>query len=1112
MTTFTHLHVQSCYSLLESSVTLEGLAAAAVKAGMGSIALTDRNVMHATFAFAEVCEAYDLHPIFGLKLDLLTEDSGSVDETVVLLALSDSGYEQLMELSYLAQSGKTAGVTFHNAVPLMKDVVVILPYAESRAALEWKRGNEAAAADRLSLWQEYIASDCLRVEIPLITGKEAALNYENFTSRSGVTGVFGENIHWLDEAGRKARVLLEAVRRNRPVSELPRAFFQEEHGFFAYGTESMLQAESLFKETERIAARCKVARVEKQAPELPKLPQAEVEGSKAMLRRLCHQGVEHRYGEVTEDVQARLEHELFVIESMGYEDYFLIVWDIVMFAKKSGYFVGPGRGSAAGSLVAYVLYVTNVDPIARDLLFERFLNPERVTMPDIDIDFPDYAREAIFAYIRQTYGEARAAQIITFGTFGLRAAVRDAAKAIEAPSFAVHQLLDVTAGSQTLSVAAKQPELQTLREQTPEVEQLFKAAACIEGLPRNASVHAAGVIIARRDLSRRVPVQPNPQGEGLLTQHPMGDLEKQGLLKIDVLGLRNLTLIEQLVQMIRQTVSPSFSLKQIPFDDSFTLELLARGETLGIFQFESSGMQQVLQDLVPKQFEDLVAVNALYRPGPMSQIPVYIEGKEGTRTPSFPHPDTKAILAPTYGVMVYQEQVMQISKVMAGFSLAQADLLRRAVSKKDEKALQSYEASFIEGAKARGYDQASAEKVYQWIIEFGDYGFNRSHAVAYTMISYQLAYMKAHYPLMFYTCLLTSVMQNEDKVRETLREVKERGINVLPPSVQKSSNAFVIEKDSLRLPLTLVRHVGEKAAAAIARSRPGGGYASFPDVFIEAGTKTLAKEGWLQLIYSGAFDGFEKNRATLAASLERALDYAEFYQDIGTLFSEAENHIRYVEVDPLSRQEMLAGEREALGFYVSGHPLELYEAVLNVYTMTNLENIESSEAPPVRIAGLIEQVRLIRTKSGQPMAFFALTDGEREVDCVLFPEAYRKYREALTEQAPVLVTGRAEERRGQTQFIADRLEELDSLQNKLQQQLYIKIPPDCETPRHMHALRRKLHQHPGPVAVRLYYESTQTGIELSQTEWCSGENELLAAVEQVVGAGNAVLGAKKHST
>ncbi len=834
-----------------------------------------------------------------------------------------------------------------------------------------------------------------------------------------------------------------------------------------------------------------------------------------MLEELCWQGLQDRKPNPPQSYIERLRYELEVIKRMTFSDYFLIVWDFMRFARNHNILTGPGRGSAAGSIVAYVLQITNVDPIEHSLLFERFLNPERVTMPDIDIDFPDHRREEVIAYVAKKYGQLHVAQIITFGTMAAKAALRDTGRVFgldmkeqEALSKMIPNRLGIT-----LKEAYQESKsLQGFVNEDTLHQQLFSIAMKLEGLPRHTSTHAAGVIISEMPLTDIIPIQSGHEGI-YLTQFPMDLLEELGLLKMDFLGLRNLTLIENVLLHIKKGTGEDIELAKIPMDDEATFALFGKGETTGVFQFESEGMRKVLMRLKPSHFEDLVAVNALYRPGPMENIGQFIERKHGLAPIDYPHPDLKEILESTYGIIVYQEQIMQIASKFAGFSLEKADLLRRAVSKKKKDILEKERNYFISGAEKKDYSDKTATNIYNVIIRFANYGFNRSHAVSYSVIAYQLAYLKAHYPAYFMAALMTSAIGNHEKIAQYVREAKKLGITIYVPSINFSTYSFTVYQDGIRYSLGAVKGVGGIVLKEIFAARRIRKFNDLFDFCIRVSGKIANRKILEVLVHSGAFDEFGKDRATLFASLDVALNHAELMKpddDLFDLFGDGEFSLqpKYEEADPITLEEKLMLEKKVLGLYLSDHPVTSYRKLFKHFGCMPIEEVTSKKEVKILLGVYISAVKKIRTKKGETMAFLTVSDEEGDLDAVVFPTSYRNFVAKIQTGTIVMIQGLLEERDGKPQVNVQHmysLAEAKQMANAKAGTLFIKIESDRQTKDVLQKIKKNLIQHRGNTRVMLYYERENRYVQLSLWDWVTPNEHLKKRLIEIVGIGNVIL-------
>jgi DNA polymerase-3 subunit alpha len=753
------------------------------------------------------------------------------------------------------------------------------------------------------------------------------------------------------------------------------------------------------------------------------------------LRLVCEKGLVERYGgeRATSDeaLRQRLEYELGVIIAMGFSSYFLIVWDFIKFARDSNIPVGPGRGSAVGSLVAYCLKITDLDPLKFGLIFERFLNPDRISMPDIDTDFCVERRDEVIAYVTEKYGKDRVAQIVTFGTMAARAAIRDAGRALAVPLpdvDRVAKLIPSGPGGLSIAKALEQiPELKQLYDLNPQIRRLVDTANSIEGLARHASTHAAGVVISKNPLIEHVPLVRIGEGD-VNTQYEMGDVERVGLLKMDFLGLRNLTVMKAATDEIRRTTDPAFDLATIPDDDARTYEMLGRGETLGVFQLESEGMRRVCIDLKPSTLADIIALVALYRPGPMDWIPQYINNKHGRTKPTYLHPKLVAILSETYGIACYQEQIMQIARDVAGFTMGQADELRKVMGKKQKEKIPIYREKFIAGAaEASGIDAKLAEDIFAFVEPFAGYGFNKSHAAAYGWIAYQTAFLKANHPVAYFAALMTSVRDKTDKLVEYIDEAKKLGVAVLPPDINESLVDFAVVGTQIRFGLAAVKGIGAGAVRAVLQAREDGKFVDFFDCVRRVDTKHVNRKVYEALIKCGAFDTLPGNRAQLLDALDSALEGANRAardREVGqfSLFGEAVDAPAALTpalrpIAPPSTLEALAWEKETLGIFVSGHPLsDVAEALVRggAAQVKDLRALEDDA--PVRIAGLVTAVRRTLTKAQSQMLIATVEDMSGAVEVVVFPKQYPVLQGFFAEDAIVIVNGRLRlrERRGST--------------------------------------------------------------------------------------------------
>ncbi|MEK3728102.1 DNA polymerase III subunit alpha [Lysinibacillus sp. FSL W8-0953] len=776
----------------------------------------------------------------------------------------------------------------------------------------------------------------------------------------------------------------------------------------------------------QMLASCKAV-VPEMSVQMPKFPVPVDETAESLLMKEAFTGLEERFQQMTIPTayRERLQYELEIICSMGFADYFLVVADFMRYAKENRILTGPGRGSSAGSLVAYSLAITQVDPLAYGLLFERFLNPERITLPDIDIDFVDSKRHQVIQYVAQKYGKANVAQIITFGTLSAKAVARDVARVFgfEAETLEkISKMIPNKPGITLQRAMADSHDFQNWLADNEKHQRWFEVALKLEGLPRNSSTHAAGIVIAPSPLVNTVPIEEGHDGI-YSTQWPMGDIEACGLVKMDFLGLRNLTILEQIRWSIYKAGGPWIEFERIPMHDEKTFQLLQKGDTLGIFQLESDGMKQALRDIHPTNFLDIVAINALYRPGPMDFIPVYARRKAGKEMVTMPHPVLEPILQETFGVIVYQEQIIKIASVLAGFTMGQADLLRRAVSKKDRQVLEEQRAAFIQGALQQGFDQQVAEEVYELIVRFADYGFPKSHAVAYSVISYQMAYLKAHFPRSFYAALLSNATGNVDKIQQLVHEAKDKGIPFYPPSLKNSTKYFTVENEGIRYSLSGIKGVPHTLIEKVNTLRQTSPEVlnNMFDLAVALSAQHFKAKVMEALIYAGALDYLEKDRAVLLMTVDAALKHAELLRptediDLASAMTLSFGKPKYMQAEEMSQKEKLVHEKESLGFYISTHPVAQERLHWHDVNSTCRELKQLRDGSYVKMIGMIEEVKKIRTKKGEQMAFVQLQDEYGAVSITLFPQVFQLVQDLLLEDEMLVIDGVLERRFGKLQI------------------------------------------------------------------------------------------------
>ncbi|WP_053218955.1 DNA polymerase III subunit alpha [Virgibacillus senegalensis] len=1102
---FTHLQVRSGYSLMKSTIQISQLVQKAEEMEYKSIALTDDRVFHGAVPFYQACTARGIKPILGMGVEL-----GQEQIPWILLARNNQGYQQLLRLSSTLQLDNLAQPGLEELSGFTGDVIAIL--ALSRKLLESFSSGQLAdlidqGRDVFSYENLYLGIDGSLADAPELS------SLKKFSQTAGLPAVALTDVRYLVAGDRSAYDCLQAMRKGEKWEPS-----ENEHvsAGSAEHLKSKLELQDTFQfwpeaveNTGEIAAKCNVdLRFDRRM--LPSYPVPGEESADDYLKKLCYDFIFDKYGYVSEKVQKRLDYELKVISSMQFSDYFLIVWDFIQFAKDNGIMVGPGRGSAAGSLVAYILGITEVDPVKYDLLFERFLNPERVSMPDIDIDFSDTRREEVIQYVKNKYGSDHVAQIITYGTFAARSLIRELIKTLQIDqqdaAFILKEIPHHTSQSITDMVKASEAITNYVR-QSPKLQTLFKVAARLEGLPRHISTHAAGIVISEEPLVHHVPLIAG-HNEVALTQFAMKELEAIGLLKMDFLGLRNLSLLERITASIKHKEKVEIDVRDIPLEDEATFQLLRRGQTNGVFQLESKGMQSVLMDLQPTSFEDVVAVNALYRPGPMEYISVYVNRKHNRERVEYPHPDLRPILSKTYGVLVYQEQIMQIASKMAGFSLGQADILRRAVSKKQHSVMKEQKQAFLKGCLANGYDQETASQIFEWIVRFSNYGFNRSHAVAYSMISYQLAYLKAHFPAHFMAEIMGSVSGQQEKIQLYVNEAKQLGIKVLPPSINKSFGRFSVENHHIRMGLLQIKGVGGQAVREIVQARNNRPFKSLFDFCMRVSSKTVNRPVLESLILAGAFDESNANRASLLGTIDQAMEQGELFGEFGdqpSFFQESvELDATYKQTEDFSDIQKLSFEKDVLGIYISSHPLAKYREQLRAAGFIALEDSKHFVGRNNMKAGaVVQELKTIRTKRGDPMAFMTMGDENGQMEAVIFPELYRQINRWLKEESMIIIKGKVEQRNERLQWLLAEIVPFDEeyLEVSGQSRLFLKIFEQNEE-QILLQIQKVANAFPGSSPVIIYHAGRKKTYQLASSYHIHINKQSLNQLYQLLGKEN----------
>ena len=1050
---FTHLHVHTEYSLLDGSSKIGELAARAKELGMDSMAITDHGVMYGVIDFYRAARAAGIKPIIGCEV-YVSPGSRFDRETVhgedryyhlVLLAENNTGYQNLMKI---VSKGFVDGFYYKPRI----DEEVMREYHEGIIALSACLAGEVPRYLEKGLYEE--AKEAARRHLEIFGEGNYFLELQDhgiplqrqvnqgimrLSKELNIPLVATNDCHYINAEDWEAHDILLCIQTGKKVSDENRMRY-EGGQYYVKSEEEMRQlfpyAPEAIENTHKIAERCNVE-IEFGVTKLPRFDVPDGYDSWGYLNHLCDEGFAMRYPNDDGTLRARLDYELGTIKSMGYVDYFLIVWDFINFAKSHGIAVGPGRGSAAGSIVAYCLKITDIDPIRYQLLFERFLNPERVSMPDIDVDFCYERRQEVIDYVVEKYGKDQVAQIVTFGTLAARGVIRDVGRVMDLPYSLCDQVSKMVPAELniTLDLALqKNPELKTLYESDEQVKKLIDMSKRLEGLPRHTSMHAAGVVISRTSIDEYVPLSRGADGT-IVTQFTMTTLEELGLLKMDFLGLRTLTVIQDAVKMIEKDYGVKLDLEHIDYDDKKVMDSLGTGKNEGVFQLESGGFKTFMKELKPTTLEDIIAGISLYRPGPMDFIPKYLKGKNDPASITYTCPQLEPILKPTYGCIVYQEQVMQIVRDLAGYTLGRSDLVRRAMSKKKAAVMAKERQNFVygnaeEGVKgciANGIDEKTANQIYDDMTDFAKYAFNKSHAAAYAVVAYQTAFLKFYYPKEFMAALMTSVMDNTTKVSEYILACRNMGIPILPPDINEGYSGFSVSGNGIRYGLSAIKSVGRAVVDVIIAERENGGlFKSLDDFVSRMSNKEVNKRTLESFIKSGALDtlpGTRKQKLIVSGDLlesksrekKTVMEGQLSFFDLAPEEEKNNFQITFPNVGEYDKQTLLAFEKETIGIYVSGHPMEEYRELWekNVTAKTSDFVVDEDGKTVVEdnsnvvIGGMITSKKVKTTKTNQLMAFITIEDLVGTVEVLVFPKIYEKNRPSFTEENKVFVRGRA---------------------------------------------------------------------------------------------------------
>ena len=1149
---FCHLHTHTEYSLLDGEASIKKLVARVKELGMDSCAITDHGSMYGVVDFYREAKSQGIHPVIGCEVYMAprsrfdkVHDIDNKTSHLILLAENQRGYKNLIKLvsaGYIDGFYYKPRIDFEMLKEHSEGIIALSACIAGEVPKALLRGDYDEAKKIALKYAEVLGKDNYFLEIQdhgLSEQKRIIPDMLRLSEETGIGLVATNDIHYLKKEDAKYQDVLMCIQMEKKVDDPDRMKFETEE-FYIKSPEEMT---SLFEyvpqaieNTEKIAKRCNVD-FDFGTRHLPAYAVPDGKDAFEYLRELCQSGLEKRYSPVSDELQKRLDYELGVIKSMGFVDYFLIVWDFIHFAKNNGVMVGPGRGSAAGSIVAYSLGITTVDPIKYGLIFERFLNPERVSMPDIDIDFAPNGRQKIIDYVVEKYGEGQVAQIITFGTMKAKLAIRDVGRALDIPYAEVDKVAKLVPFDLKMTISKAldiSTELHALYENDPQIKELLDTSMALEGLPRHASTHAAGVVITSEPIVNYVPLQLNSENF-ITTQFTKDTVENLGLLKMDFLGLRNLTVIENAVKIIKRTRGIDLNMDEIDYDCKEVYELISSGNTDGVFQLESAGMQSFMQELKPDTLEDVIAGIALYRPGPMEQIPRYIKSKKNPQTIQYKHPLLKNILDVTYGCMVYQEQVLEIVRTLAGYSLGKADSMRRVISKKKADQMVIERKNFIYGSDdgdipgciKNGIDEQTAISIFDEINDFANYAFNKSHAAAYAFVTYQTAYLKTFYPVEYMASLISSI-DDLDKINHYIANCKEMGIDRLPPDVNKSEDTFTVENNSIRFGLSAVKNVGRAMILNLVNERKNNGeFKTFSDFIDRMAGRDMNKRALEGLISCGAFDSMGVKRSQLLAVYEKALDgTAKAARDnvAGqmSLFDtiEEQSEMQFPNIDELDKKTMLKMEKQSTGLYFSGHPMEEYTDKIKKLTKYNISDVLTSvhkdedgnyhavegglqDGDMMIICAAIASRKNKTTRSNAQMAFLNVEDVYGSVECIVFPKVLNEFSPLLQEDNLVAIACRLSIREDEApKILMQSVQLLDEalMAKKEPKRLYIQL--ETRNDENLKNVEKYLSPYQGDMEVRLFFKDTRKMSSVPRRLWFNGTENAIYDLKNIFGEDN----------
>ncbi len=1132
---FVHLHVHTKYSLLDAVCHIEDLVETAKEMNMPALAMTDNGNLFGAIEFYNLCNKAGIKPIIGAEVYVAPgsrferEKHGlrQASYPLVLLAENMQGYKNLIELVtigylegfyYVPRIDKEALRKYSQGLiglsgPLRSEITHLLNLKQAEKAKEAAREYQ----DILGKGNFFI--EVIRAGIR----EQEQVNPElvKLARELDIPIVAANDVHYVKQEWQRAHEALMCIQTQTTIDD-PNRFRSTTDQFYLKSAEEMADAykdlPDAIENTVKISERCNVT-FDFTKTYVPQFVPPEGKTREEYLRELTLEGLKKRYPQITKVIQDRVDYELKVIEKSGYTSYFLIVWDFVNFAKGKGIPVGPGRGSAAGSIVSYALGITDLDPLPYDLLFERFLNPERVTMPDIDIDFCYERRDEVIQYVTEKYSKDNVAQIITFGTMMAKAVIRDVSRVMGIPYADADKIAKLVPLELDITIEMaleKEPELKALYKTNPQITELLDTSMILEGMTRHASTHAAGVVISERPLKEHVPLFKTSDGQ-ISTQFAMESLEKIGLLKMDFLGLRTLTVIDDTIKIIQRTRKKTIDWSQIGLSDQKTFDMLCKAQSAGVFQLESSGMRDILKKLRPDKFEDLIAILALYRPGPIGSgmVDEFIKRKHGQIPIKYDHPLLEPILKETYGIIVYQEQIMKIVNALAGFSLGKADMLRRAISKKKEEVLQEQRADFVKGCEKFDVDVKTANKIFDFIVHFAGYGFNKSHSAAYAVVSFRTAYLKANYPVEFMTALLTSEKEHTDKVVYYIDETKKMGLKVLPPDVNTSFPQFtVVGEDAIRFGLSAVKNVGQTAIDSIIQGRiKQKGFKNFYHFTENVDPRVVNRKVLESLIKCGAFDSMGLFRSQLFLMLDQALSIAgETQKDRASgqmslfdlLGQENSFQTSIPNVPEWPDAERLLNEKEMLGFYVTGHPLERYKKELKSYSTVNTKTAAlRRDGEEVIIGGLVSKLKFTLTKKNQEkMAIVTLEDLEGTIDLLVFPKSYKTCGPHLVKDAILFFKGNLDKKEQDPKLLVNEVTPIAEVHKRFMRSICLKVGSAAQEDT-LKRLQEILHKHPGSIPVYLEFkegDNQRSQLLVDRSLYVKPDENLVQSLQEVLGS------------